>query len=318
VFLINVPIGALLTAVAMTSLAAAQTGRRGSLDLTAAIIGTAGLAALIYGIMQSAAHGWTSAQLLAPALAGLLLLAVFTIVEARFAAQPMMPLRLLKIRGVSAGTLMLLVFGAIAIAMWYFTALFLQNVLGYSALKAGLGQTPAAVTFVVIARLAAGLLPRTGARQLVLAGSAFFLAGFGWLAQAHAGSGYLTSVLGPTLLIAVGIGFTFPTLMAAATADASARDSGITGGLANTASQVGGSIGLAVLATVASTTAAAHAGGHTPAALAAGYDRVFLIAAGLGIAIAAVSVLLSHTRAGARRKAAPGDERAAAQTARAG
>jgi hypothetical protein len=106
--------------------------------------------------------------------------------------------------------------------------------------------------------------------------------------------------------------------MAAATADAPARDSGITGGLANTASQVGGSIGLAVLATVASATTAAHAGGHTPAALAAGYDRVFLIAAGLGIAIAAVSVLLSHTRAGARRKAAPGDERAAAHTAQAG
>jgi len=299
VFLINVPIGALLIAVAMMSLAGAQTGRRGSLDLPGAIIGTAGLAALIYGIMQSAAHGWTSAQLLAPALAGLLLLAVFTIVEARFPAQPMMPLRLLRIRGVSVGTLMLLPFGAIAIAMWYFTSLFLQNVLGYSALKAGLGQTPAAVTFVVIARLAASLLPRTGVRALVLAGSGFLAAGFLWLAQAHAGSGYLTGVLGPTLLIAAGIGLTFPTLMAAATADAPTRDAGITGGLANTASQVGGSIGLAVLATVASTTTVAHARGHTPTALAAGYDRVFLIAAGLGIAIATVSALLPHTRAAA-------------------
>src|SRR5690606_1606110 len=103
-------------------------------------------------------------------------------------------------------------FGGIAIAMWYFTSLFLQNVLGHSALRAGLGQTPAAVTFLVVARWAAPLLPRTGARPLVLSGCACLLAGFGWLAQAGAGTGYLTGVLGPTLLIATGIGLVFPTL----------------------------------------------------------------------------------------------------------
>ncbi len=184
--------------------------------------------------------------------------------------------------------------GGIAIAMWYFTSLFLQNVLGYSALGAGLGQTPAAVTFMVIARLAAALLPRTGVRPLVLAGSGCFVAGFGWLAQAHTDSGYVTSVLGPTLLIAVGIGLTFPTLMAAATADVPEGDAGIIGGLANTASQVGGSVGLAVLATVASARAGMEAGGGFPAALAAGYDLVFLMAAGLGLAIAVVSVLDHH------------------------
>ena len=199
----------------------------------------------------------------------------------------------------AVGNGMLLLFGGIAIAMWYFTSLFLQNALGYSALQAGLGQTPAAVTFVVIARMAAALLPRTGVRPLVLAGCACFLAGFGWLAQAHADSGYVTSVLGPTLLIAVGIGLTFPTLMAAATADVSRGDAGIIGGLANTASQVGGSVGLAVLATAASARAATEAGGSSPAAaLAAGYDLVFLIAAGLGLAIAVVSVLLPRHRRG--------------------
>jgi hypothetical protein len=102
-------------------------------------------------------------------------------------------------------------------------------------------------------------------------------------------------VLGPTLLIAVGIGLTFPTLMAAATADVPEGDAGIIGGLANTASQVGGSVGLAVLATAASARGAMEAGGSSPAAaLAAGYDLVFLVAAGLGLAIAVVSVLLSR------------------------
>ncbi|GGT00597.1 MFS transporter [Nonomuraea spiralis] len=288
VFLINVPIGALLITVALTALAGAHTGRREPLDLTGAVTGTAGLAALIYGVMRSADHAWLSGQVLVPVLAGLLLLAVFVVVEARFADRPMMPLRLLRIRGVAVGNGMLLLFGGITIAMWYFSSLFLQNVLGFSALQAGLGQTPAAVTFMLVARGSAALLPRTGVRPLVLAGSAGFLAGFGWLSLAQADSAYLTGVLGPTLLVAAGIGLTFPTLMAAATADAPEGDAGVIGGLANTASQVGGSIGLAVLATAASGAAAAG----TPAALADGYDLVFLIAAGLGLAIALVSFLL--------------------------
>ncbi|MFF4618435.1 MFS transporter [Nonomuraea jabiensis] len=294
VFLINVPIGAMLVVVAMMSLAGTSTSRRGPLDLIGAVTGTAGLAALIYGVMRSADHGWTSG----PVVAGVLLLAVFIVVEARFARQPMVPLRLFKIRGVAVGNGMLLLFGGIAIAMWYFSSLFLQNVLGFSALQAGLGQTPAAVTFMVIARWAAALLPRTGVRPLVLAGSACFLAGFGWLSLGHAGSAYLTGVLGPTLLVAVGIGLTFPTLMAVATADVPDGDAGIVGGLANTASQAGGSIGLAVLATAAGTRAAAsEAAGRSPVdALAAGYDLVFLMASGLGLAIAAVSLLLPRRR----------------------
>ena len=301
VFLINVPIGAVLMAVAMMSLAGTRTGGRQSLDLTGAVTGTAGLAALIYGVMQSAGHGWASAQVLGPAGAGLLLLVVFTVVEARFSTQPMLPLRLFRTRRVTVGNVMLLLFGAIAIAMWYFTSLFLQNVLGYSALRAGLGQTPAAVTFVVVARWAAALLPRTGVRPLVLAGCGGFLAGFSWLAQAHAYSSYAASMLGPTLLIAVGIGLTFPALMAAATADAPEGDAGTIGGLASTSSQVGGSVGLATLATAASARAAA--GGSSPAAaLAAGYDLVFLMAAGISLAIAVVSVLLPQARAAARRE----------------
>ncbi|WP_067184310.1 MFS transporter [Microtetraspora niveoalba] len=298
VFLINVPIGAVLIAVAMMSLAATRTGRRESLDLTGAASGTAGLAALIYGVMQSADHGWSSGPVAGPVAAGLLLLVVFIVVEARFADRPMVPLRLFRIRGVAVGNAMLLLFGGISIAMWYFTSLFLQNVLGFSALQAGLGQTPAAVMFMLIARWAAALLPRTGVRPLVLAGSACFLGGFGWLAQAHADSGYVTGVLGPTLLIAAGIGLTFPTLMAAATADVPESDAGTVGGLAQTANQVGGSVGLAVLATAAGARAGTGAGGSSPAALAAGYDLVFLMAAGLGLAIAVVSVLLPRRRRG--------------------
>jgi EmrB/QacA subfamily drug resistance transporter len=298
VFLINVPIGVVLITVAVLSLAGTRTGRREPLDLAGAVTGTAGLAALVYGVMQGADHRWSSWPVAGPVAAGLLVLVVFIVVEARFATRPMVPLRLFALRGVAVGNGMLLLFGGITIAMWYFTSLFLQNVLGFSALHAGLGQTPAAVTFMVIARWAAALLPRTGVRPLVLAGSACFLAGFGWLALADAGSGYATGVLGPTLLVAAGIGLTFPTLMAAVTAGAPEGDAGIVGGLAGTAGQVGGSIGLAVLATAAGARSASETGSSPVDALADGYDLVFLIAAGLGLAIAVVSVLLPRHRRG--------------------
>jgi MFS family permease len=129
VFLINVPIGAMLVVVAMMSLAGTRTGRRQPLDLAGAVTATAGLAALVYGIMHGADHGWTSVRVVGPAGAGLLLLVVFTVIEARFATRPIVPLRLFSIRGVAVGNGMLLLFGGIVIAMWYFTSLFLQNVL---------------------------------------------------------------------------------------------------------------------------------------------------------------------------------------------
>lgn len=285
-FLINVPIGAVLIAGAVMSLYRMRSSRRESLDLVGAVTGTAGLATLIYGVMQSADHGWASARVLLPVLAGLALLAVFVLVEARFVAQPLVPLGSFRIRGVAASNAMLLLFGGIVTAMWFFTSLFMQNVLGYSALEAGLGQTPAAVLFVVVARLAAGRLPRV----LILSGSACFVAGFGWLARADAGSGYVSGLLGPTLLVAAGIGLVFPTLMATATADAPPGEAGIIAGLANTASQVGGAVALAVYATVAGARA------HSPAALAAGYREVFFLALGVGVLIAAVSLLLPRPR----------------------
>ncbi|MGC5291108.1 MFS transporter [Micromonospora sp. DT231] len=295
VFLINVPIGIVLLLVA-TSLTAAPALRRESLDLLGAITGTAGLASLIYGVMQTANHAWGSPRVMPPILAGVVLLAVFLVVEKRVAA-PMMPLRLFRNRTVAVSNAMLLLFGGIAIAMWFFSSLFMQNVLQYSALDAGLGQTPAAVVFVVVARFATGRLLQSGARVLIVTGCACFVAGFAWLSQADADSHYAASVLGPTLLVAIGIGLVFPTLMASATADVSPGDAGIVGGLANTASQVGGSIALAVYATAAATRAAANHSASAPLdALASGYALVFGIAAGVALTIAAVSPLLPTRR----------------------
>lgn len=277
VFLINVPIGGALIGVALLSLTGGRRADRESLDLIGAVTGTAGLAAVIFGVMSSADHGWLSGAVAGPIALGALLLIVFVTAEARFATRPLVPPRLFRVRTVAVGNTLLLLFGAISIAMWYFTSLLLQNVLGYSALRTGLGQTPAAVTFLLFARVSATLLPRTGARPQILAGSACLLAGFAWLSRVDAGSGYLLGVLGPTLLIAVGIGSTFPTLMAVATSGAPDGDAGIVGGLAGTANQVGGSIGLAIFATIAGSAA---------------YGPVFAAAAGIAVVIAVIAAAL--------------------------
>ncbi|MEU8761313.1 MFS transporter [Streptomyces sp. NPDC048659] len=292
VFLVNVPVGALLVAVALTRLSAARTARREPVDVLGALTGTLGLAALVFGVTGIADGGRGSGAVLGPVLTGAVLLGVFLAVESR-ASHPMVPLRLFRSRAIATGNAMLLLFGGIAIALWYFTALFLQNVLGFSALQAGLGQTPAAVGFMVVARYASGRLASAGVRALVLAGAACFVAGFLWLSAAGPGSGYATGVLGPTLLVSAGIGLTFPALMAASTAGAPEEYAGTVGGLATTAHQVGGSVGLAVLATAAGARAADAAPG-TPAAaaVAAGYQLVFLLAAGLAVAVALISLLV--------------------------
>ncbi|WP_436534026.1 MFS transporter [Actinoplanes sp. HUAS TT8] len=255
IFLINVPIGAALIAVAATSLPRSVPERRDRLDLAGAATGTAGLGALVYGVMYGS---------VLPIVAGVLLLGTFVLVEARFARSPMVPLRLFRTAGVAPGATMLLLFGGIATAMWYFTSLLLQNTFGCDALRAGLAQTPAAVTFVLVARWVAPRLPRAG-RPL---GCACFIAGFGWLSQA----GGVAAVIGATLIVATGIGLTFPTLMALATARVPDADAGVAGGLATTFNQVGSAISLAVFATFT------------------GYDRVFLAAAGIAVVIAAISL----------------------------
>ncbi|UAB92086.1 MFS transporter [Dactylosporangium vinaceum] len=265
VFLINVPIGAALLAAAFVALPRGTPVRR-RLDLLGPLTATAGLALTIYGVIRGG-PAWTIA-------AGLVLLAGFAVADRRLFAR--------RTTTVAGG--LLLLFGALSIALWYFSALLLQTVHGYSALEAGLGQTPAAVLFVVVAGRAPALLPRTGPRVLVAAGALGFGAGFLWLALGD--GGYGTAVLGPTLLVAAGIGLTFPTLMAAATAGVPPADAGTAGGLASTASQAGASIGLAVLAT------------------AGPFDRVFLIAAGLGVLLGLLSPLLP------RRAAAQGERQA--------
>jgi predicted MFS family arabinose efflux permease len=212
---------------------------------------------------------------------------------------------LFRSRSVSGANLVMFLVGAAFFSMWYFLSLYLQNVLGFSALKTGLAFLPMGITIIIGAQASSRILPRTGVRPLLLTGTVVAAGGFAWLSAISPDSSYWTHVFGPGCLIALALGLLFTPLAAAATAGVAFTDAGLASGVLNTSRQIGGSLGLAVLATIATDRAqAALAAGHgatsVAAALDAGYSRAFVVAAGLSIAAALAAFIVPAIRGRAR------------------
>lgn len=272
VLLINVPVGVLLLAGAAVWLAESRTdAARRRVDLPGAILVTAGLAAVAYGIVQTEERGWGAAATLLPLAGGALLLGVFVAVEAR-ARAPLMPLGLFRARSVSAANAAMFISGSVSFAVWFFMTMYAQNVLGYGPLEAGLALVPSSLSIVFGSKLAPRLIPLVGARALAVMGALVAVAGFGWQSMMTADGPYASVILGPGLLIMTGLGVAGTTLAALATAGAEPGDAGLVSGLINTSRTMGGALGLAVLTTVA---ASRTAGGTSPQALTDGYALAF-------------------------------------------
>jgi EmrB/QacA subfamily drug resistance transporter len=240
VLLVNVPIGAL--ALLPARLLPDARGERRRLDVPGAVLATAGVASLTYGVTR----GWN-----APALAaGAAALAAFAVLQSR-APAPLLPLRLLRVRTVAAGNAAMLLAGACLNPMWYFLALSMQNVLGLSALQTGLGFLPhTLLTMAVALRVTPRLMRRASDRTLITAGSLIAAAGFLWQSRLSPGGAYLPDVLGPAILISAGGGLLNTPLTNAVTAGVPDRDAGAASGLMNTTKQAGAALGLAVLVAV--------------------------------------------------------------------
>jgi len=178
--------------------------------------------------------------------------------------------------------------------MWYFLSLYFQDVLGYSALRAGLAFTPMALAIIVGAQVSPRLLPRTGVRPLLVVALLLAAVGFAWMSRIPAHSSYVAHVLGPGCVVALALGLLFTPLASAATAGVPLSQAGLASGVLNTSRQIGGSLGLAVLATIAvARTRAELATAHGAAsALTAGFDRAFTIAAALVLAGLLCSLLI--------------------------
>jgi EmrB/QacA subfamily drug resistance transporter len=286
ILLINVPIGAVVIVLAtyVITEGTGPTGRR--LDVPGAVLATGSLTAIVYGIVQTQTRGWGDPQTLGSLAGGFLALGAFLLVEGRVAKAPLMPLRLFRSRGVSVGNFVILLLGASFIPMWYFLSLYMQNVLHYSPLKAGLGFLPHTLAIIAGARLAPYVLPRVGARLLIAVGAVSAAAGFLWQAQLSPTGTYVSELLGPALLMCAGVGLMMTSVTTTVTSGADRSDAGIASGLMNAMRQVGGSLGLAVLATLTGR----H--GTSPAALTSGYSHAFLAIAAFLALVAAVSPAL--------------------------
>ncbi|MEU1783014.1 MFS transporter [Streptomyces abikoensis] len=283
VLFVNVPIGVALLAAALLYVPAAASGGGGlrRLDLPGAVTVTAGLTALVYGIVASETHAWGSPQVWGPLVAAAALLAAFVAVEARV-AHPLVPLRVLRRRAVATANPVVVVIGAAMFSMWFVLSLYFQRGLHYSPIRAGLSFVPGSLAIILGARIATRFIGRTGPRPLLVGGMAMSTVGFLWLSRVDATGGYTTDVLVPFVLATLGTGLATMPATVAATAGADRAEAGLASGLVNTSRQVGGAVGLAVVGTVAAHVTADRlaSGTHDVAvALTAGYGRGLLVAA---------------------------------------
>ena len=309
IFFVNLPIG-VATALLALRLVERDEGigiERGA-DLPGAALVTAALMLGVYTILEAGDHGWGSLHTLGLGAVALALLSAFIARQARI-PNPLMPLRLFRSRNVAGANAVQALFVAGMFGMFFLGALYLQRVLGYDALEVGLAFLPVTM---VIGTLSLGFSERLNMRfgpkvtllpSLVLIAAALVL-----FARAPVNGDYLTDVLPVMVLLGLGAGMSFPSLMTLAMSGATPRDAGLASGLVNTTLQVGGAIGLAVLATLAtSRTEHLLAGGErTASALTGGYHLAFLVAAGLvvGAIAVAITVLRSRTPADEQRATA--------------
>jgi EmrB/QacA subfamily drug resistance transporter len=292
IFFVNLPIG-VATAVFATRLLPSDAGiglERGA-DAPGALLLVASLMLAVYTIVEASNYGWGSTHTLGFGAVALALLAAF-IGREHTARQPLMPLRIFRSRLVSAANAVQALMVAGMFGMFFLGALYLQRVLGYDAIEVGLAFLPVAVLIGALSLGASARLNmRFGAQATLLPGLALLVGGLLLFARAPVDANYVTEILPVMVLLGVGAGISFPSLMTLAMSGATRSDSGLASGLVNTSQQVGGALGLAVLATFSTThTASVRADGHSLAsALTSGYHLAFVIGAGLVVAAIALA-----------------------------
>jgi EmrB/QacA subfamily drug resistance transporter len=299
IFLINVPIGAGVIVVGRRII---PESRREDIhrhfDVSGALLVTLGLIVAVYGIVRSESLGWGSAGVLGPLAIAAALLALFALVEGRFAPAPLLPLSILRKPRLRAANLVIALLYSGVFSMWFFLTLYMQQVLGYSALGAGLAFVPMTLSVALAAALAPRFVARFGVRPVLAAGMLSSAAGLGLLTGIAPGDGYLT-VLPGGMLGAAGLGLALVPATIAAVQGISAEQSGLASGLLNTSRLVGGALGLAVLSTIAdshTSSQLAH-GASNLGALTSGYQLALGLGALISLLGAFLTVVLLRPRA---------------------
>jgi predicted MFS family arabinose efflux permease len=254
---------------------------------------------LVYGFTKASSDGWGSPATLTLLSVAVVLLISFVVVETR-SSHPLLPLRVVAERNRGGSYLASFLLGAGLFAMFVFLSYYMQGVLHYSALKAGIAFLPFAVGIVVAAAASSSLVPRIGPRIPMTVGMLVGAIGLAWLTQIGVHTSYWAYVFGPELLMSLGLGFAFPALSSTALMNVDDKDSGVASALVNTTQQIGGSLGTALLNTVAATATANYLAVHgrlfLPEGLVHGYSVAFAIGAGFLVLAALASAVLVNGR----------------------
>jgi len=292
IFFVNIPVGVIGFALAPVLLRESRDARVQRFDLPGAVLVTSGLSGLVLAITQAGQHGWLSAPALTVfALSGLLL-AGFVAWELRH-PDPLMRFGILRTRTVSGANVAGFILGTALFSMFLMLTLYMQQVLGYSAMKSGVAYLAVAGTAILWSAVAGQLVTRVGVKPVMVVGMAMLTAGLVFFTQVSLSGSYLGDLLPGFLLIGVGIGFSFVPISIAALAGVRPTEAGLASGLINTSQQIGGALGIAVLSTIASsrTESAVASGTLLPQALVDGFSSAFTV----GAFVAATGVVAALT-----------------------
>ncbi|MFE0330033.1 MFS transporter [Streptomyces sp. NPDC058960] len=268
VLFVNVPIGVLIAV--LTPMYIGESERHpGRFDIAGALTSTAGMASLVYGFIRASEDGWRDSVTIGSFAAAVVLLLAFALIERR-AREPITPLRMFVDRNRSGTYVIMLSLAAAMFGMFFYIVLFVQNVLGYTPISAGVAFLPVTVAIVIGAGLSQRFLPVLGPKPFMMVGATLVTIGLGWQTLIKPDSSYAGGVLGPMLVFGFGMGLNFVTLTLTAVSGVAQHEAGAASGLLNATQQVGGSLGLSILTTVFGTASRDEAGKQLPKFLANG------------------------------------------------
>ncbi len=284
------PVGVTAIAVATTLLGESRDTRAQSFDALGAVLVTLGLSTAVFGITQASSYGWSSAQTIGIFAAALTLLVAFVYAETR-ASDPLMDFGIFRTKTVAGANVAGFILGTALFSMFLMLTLYMQQVLGYSAMKTGVAYLAVAGSSIFWAGLASVLVTKVGVKPVLVTGMSLLTVGLLYFTQVSVGGSYLADLLPGFLIVGIGMAFSFVPISIAALAGVEERDAGLASGLINTSQQIGGALGIAVLSTIAVTHTgdAAKGGAAVPDAMTTGFHAAFWV----GAAIAAAGVVAS-------------------------
>ena len=296
IFAVNIPLGAIVVGLGLVAIppiapVLSGTGQSRHFDALGAALITAGLIGITFGIVRTDTLGWGSTGVLAPLAAGVLLLGAFGYVEARVAKAPLVPLSIFRIKRLRAANLIVLLMYGANFPAWFFITLYLQQVLHFSAIEAGLAFLPMTLSIFAGSTLAPRVVARFGPRPVIVTAMASMAAGMVLLTGVAPGGTYAGDVLAGSVLTALGMGFSLVPSTIVAMSGVAGSESGVASGLLNTSRLMGGALGLAILSTIASSVTRGDTGVSPARALTNGFDLAFAVAVAFAVGAAVIAAV---------------------------